>query len=215
MNAGFNVASMVVGQYYISEINDKLEIIQQNVQVISEFLDTEYQGKISQIISKMKEIIDYKVEILENDYSRDKRYDEVLGLESESAKLLGQANEMIKTSISNDDYDYKKYEKNMKELQVWCIKQQLLQKLLLEIGNLRYVLANGNETSILSHTQYNNYLMQTNSINNELEKWHNMYCEKFGIDKKEHKRKANFFELRKNTIGRIRDEWAYSKTVIK
>ena len=37
------------------------------------------------------------------------------------------------------------------------------------------------------------------------------YCEKFGISKTEHRRKANFFEIRKNTIGRINEEWAYNK----
>ena len=211
VNAGFNAASMVVGQYYMNEINNKLDTIQHNIQGISDFLDSEYQSKLSQIISKMKEIIDNKVEILNNSYSRDKRYNEVLRLESEGAKLLGQANEMIKKYMEDEDSDYKKYEKDMKNIYLWFIRQQILQQLLLEIGNLRYVLAYGNETSKLSHTQYNNYLIQTNNVNSELENWHKINCEKFGINEEEHKRKAKYFALRKNTIGKINEKWAYHK----
>ena len=62
-----------------------------------------------------------------------------------------------------------------------AIRQQILLKLLLEIGNLRYVLSYGNETSISAHTQYNTYLLQTNKVNEELEKWHNFYINKFGV----------------------------------
>ena len=84
-------------------------------------------------------------------------------------------------------------------------------KLLAEIGDLRYVLANGNETSKSAHSQYNKYLMLTNKINEQLDNWHDFNCEKFGISKSEHRRKANFFEIRKNTIGKIKEDWAYNK----
>lgn len=211
VNAGFNAVSMVVGQYYMNEINDKLDTIQNNIKGISDFLDSEYQSKLAQIVSKMQEIIENKVEILSNDYSRDKRYDEILNLESECGKLLGIANKSIEKCVSNEFDDYKKYEKNIKDIHLWFVRQQLLQQLLLEIGNLRYVLANGNETSKLSHTQYNNYLSQTNIVNAKLENWHKTNCEKFGINKEENKRKANLFNIRKNTIGRINEEWAYHK----
>lgn len=211
VNAGFNATSMVVGQYYMSEINDKLEDIQQDINGISNYLDSEYQGKLAQIVSKIQEIIDNKVEILNNEYSRDKRYNEVLDLETNCATLLGQANNMIKESKINEEIDYKKYEENLTEINKWFIRQQILQKLLLEIGNLRYILSNGNETSKLSHTQYNTYLEQTNNINEELANWHKMNCERLGIDIEKSKRKASFFEIRKNTIGRINEEWAYHK----
>ena len=53
--------------------------------------------------------------------------------------------------------------------------------------------------------------MQTNNLNERLENWHNIYCEKFGIDKEEHKRKSNLYTLKKNTIGRIKEEWSFDK----
>ena len=211
VNAGFNAASMIVGQYYMAEINNKLDVIKSDIKDIYSLLDSEYQGKLMQIVSKMKEIIENKAEILNNEYSRDKRYNEVLTIENNCSTLLGQANEEIRKSINEEEPNFEKYEKDIQQIRKWFTRQKILQKLLLEIGNLRYVLANGNETSKLSHTQYNNYISQTNEVNSKLENWNKLNCEKFGINSEEHKRNAKFYKLRKNTIGKINENWAYSK----
>lgn len=211
VNASFNAASMVVGQYYMNEINGKLENIQNDIKNIQSDLDAEYQGKLIHIIAKIKEILDNKKEILNNSFLRDKRYDEISREEANCTTLLGQANSKIADYTSKNEQDYKYYENSIKEINKWLNRQQILLKLLLETGNLRYVLSYGNETSISAHTQYNTYLLQTNKVNEELEKWHNFYINKFGIDSEGHKRKSQFFEIKKNTIGRINENWAYSK----
>ena len=211
VNAGFNAASMVVGQYYMNEINNKLEILQDGIEQISEYLDSEYRGRMNYIISKMKEIVENKVEILSNEFSMQQRYTEILDLEAEDAKLLGQANQCILDIINDENVDYKKYENKTNDIFKWFNRQNILQTILLEIGNMRYTLANGNETSILSHSQYNNYLQQSNMVNEKLEKWHNNVGTKLGIDIKELRRNGSFFEIKKNTIGKIKEDWAYKK----
>lgn len=112
VNAGFNTASLVVGQYYMNEINNKLEDIKNDINEISDYLDSEYQGKVMHIVSKLKEITDNKIEILNNEFSTKKRYDEMIDLESECGILLGQANDEINKKIPNEDIEYKEYEKN-------------------------------------------------------------------------------------------------------
>ena len=211
VNAGFNTASMIVGQYYMNEINNKLDELQENINGISDYLDSEYKSRIAYIISKIKEITENKIEILSNEFSCNKRYDDILELENDCSKLLGQANEMIKNNIKKDNLDYSKYEKKLKEAYKWFSRQQILQTLLLEIGNLRYILAKGNETSKLSHTQYNNYLLQSNCVNDELKQWHNLISKKLGIDIKKSRRSGKFFKAKKYTIGKIKEEWAYNK----
>lgn len=210
VNAGFNAASMVVGQYYMSEINDKLQNIQNNINDIQSDMDSEYQGKLMNIVSKIKEVMDNKIEILNNKFLRDKRYDEISRVESICTTLLGQANTRISKYIA-EEKDYKSYENDIKSIDKWLKRQQILLRLLLEIGNLKYVLSYGNETSISAHSQYNNYLMQTNKLNNSLSEWHNSLIDKFGIISDEYKRKTQFYEFKKNTIGRINKEWAYNK----
>lgn len=211
VNAGFNMASMVVGQYYMNEINNKLDDLKEDINLISDYLDSDYKSRIAYIVSKLKEVIENKLEILSSEFSINKRYNDILELESDCSKLLGQANEMIKNNIKEVNIDYRKYEKQLKQVHKWFLRQQILQTLLLQIGNLRYVLSNGNETSKLSHTQYNNYLLQCNNVNNELEKWHNSVSKKLGIDVMVARRNGKFFKAKKHTIGKINEEWAYNK----
>lgn len=211
VNAGFNTASMIVGQYYMNEINNKLEDIKNDINEISDYLDSEYQGKVMHIVSKLKEILDNKIEILSNEFSTKKRYDEIIDLESECKILLGQANDEIKKNIPNEDIEYKKYEKKLITISKWFARQKLLQRLLLEIGDLRYVLACGNETSKFSHTPYNFYLEQTNSINEQLENLHIKMSKEYGIDIKKSRRNGKFYKIRKNTVGKIKEDWAYHK----
>ena len=211
VNAGFNVTSMIVGQYYMSEINDKLEKISDSINEISRFQNSEYQGKLLYIISRMEEILENKKEILSNEETRKNAYHDNKELEGKCAELLGQANMQISKELTNEPLDYKKYESKVKKIEEWFLRQQLTQELLMKIGDLRYVLANGNETSKLSHKQYNNYLNQTNSINKKLEEWHNIYIEKFGIDIGKQRKKGSLFKIREYTIGMINEDWNYNK----
>lgn len=209
VNAGMNTATMIVGQYYMNEINNKLEEIQSNISEISDYLDSEYQGKFMFIISKLKEIIDNKGEILSNEFSTQKRYDEVIDLEKECTVLLGQANEELKKNIKNENIEYKEYEKTTKIISKWFVRQQLLQKLLLEINNLRYALSKGNESSYLSHTQYNTYLKLTNQINEQLENYHKNLSKKFGVDISNFRRNGNW--LQQKVAGKFNRDWKYNK----
>lgn len=119
VNAGFNAASMVVGQYYMAEINSKLENIENSINDISDFLDSGYQSKLMYIVSKLKEIIDNKVEILNNSVSTKKRYDEIIDLEKECTILLGQANEKLKKEIPDNEVDFKIYKSILEKISKW------------------------------------------------------------------------------------------------
>lgn len=152
-----------------------------------------------------------RIEILNNEILTKKRYDEIIDLEKECKILLGQANDEIRKNIPNDDIEYNKYEKILKIISKWFARQQLLQRLLLEIGDLRYVLACGNETPEHSHAQYNIYLEQTNFVNEQLKNLHTKMSEKFGIDINKSRKNGKFYDFRKNTVGKIKEDWAYHK----
>ena len=212
VNAGFSAASMIVGQYYMDEINNKLEDISESIDKISEVQDSEYTGKIGSIITKVREVIEYKDEILNNKYSRDKRYDEIMFVEKDCKELLGEANDMINKILKkNNNINYEKYIKEIKNINTWFVRQQLLQDLLLQIDDIRYVLANGNESAKLSHNTYNKYAITTNQVNNKLENWNKNNIEKFGIDIQQSRKNGKLYFIRKNTIGKIKEEWAYDK----
>lgn len=211
INAGFNVATMVVGQYYMNEINDKLKEINEMIGDVSSYQNAEYQSKVVHIVSKLEEIIDNKKEILCNDEARKNAYHDNKDLETKCCELLGQANIKIKDELNDEELNYKNYEVRTTKINEWFIRQQLTQELLKKIDDLRYVLANGSETSKYAHKQYNNYLKQTLSVNKELEEWHDKYINKFGIDINKQRKKGKLFTIREYTIGLINEDWNYNK----
>ena len=210
-NAGMNAASMVVGQYYMSEINDKLEDIKNSIDNISNFQDSEYLSKLLHTCSKINEITENQNDILLNEEARKNAYSDIKDIETKCAELLGQANIQIGKNINDSELNAKQYFEKVKTIEEWYKRQQVTQELLLKIGDLRFALANGSEKSNLSHKQFNNYLDTTNKVNNQLELWHSNYINKLGIDIDKHRKKGSLFKVREKTIGLIKEDWNYNK----
>ena len=210
-NVGMNAASMVVGQYYMSEISDKLEAIKNSINSISNFQDSEYLSKLLHTYSKINEITENQNDILSNEESRKNAYNDIKDIETKCAELLGQANIQIGKNIKDTKLNAKQYFEKVKTIDEWYKRQQATQELLLKIGDLRFTLANGSEKSNLSHKQFNNYLDSTSKINNQLELWHNNYSDKLGIDVDNQRKKGSLFKVREKTIGLIKEDWNYSK----
>lgn len=65
------VASMVVGQYYMAKIDEKLSDINSKLSKISNFQNNEYKAKVLSLVSGVKVISDFKTEIFEKkDYEK-------------------------------------------------------------------------------------------------------------------------------------------------
>ena len=210
-DVGMNAASMIVGQYYMSEINDKLASMKESIDNISIFQTSEYKSRIISIVSKIDEVTKNQIDIMSNEETRKNSYHDIKDLESECTKLLGQANEQICENIKDNSLSAKNYFEKVKVVDEWYKWQQTTLSLLLKIGDLRYTLANGSEKDSLSHHQYNNYLDRTNEINKKLELWHDNYINKYGIDIDKHRKNGSLFKVRKKTIGLIKEEWNYNK----
>ena len=90
--AAMGVASMVVGQYYMTQINAELGQISDGISKIADFQDNEYRSRVFSLVSHVKKIAEFQVEILENDELRLSKIAQLDSLEEECTQLLGQAN---------------------------------------------------------------------------------------------------------------------------
>lgn len=68
--AAMGVASMVVGQYYMTQINAELGQISDGISKISDFQDNEYRSRVFSLVNHVKTIAEFQGEILENDELR-------------------------------------------------------------------------------------------------------------------------------------------------
>lgn len=210
-NITMNAVSMVVGQYYMSEINNKLEAIKESIDKISSYQKDEYSSRIVSIWSKIDEITKYQDNILLNEEARKNSYNDIKKVEDECTKLLGQANEAILNNTNEKDLNSKQYFKKVKTIEKWFEWQQIIQSLFLKAEDLRFILGNGIDQYDQAHHQFNNYVDVTNKVNNNLEQWHKNYIDKMGIDIDKNRKKGNLFTIRKNTIGLINKDWSYDK----
>lgn len=62
--AAMGVASMVVGQYYMTQINAKLDAISDGISEIQNFQDNEYRSRVFSLVAHVKKIADFQTEIL-------------------------------------------------------------------------------------------------------------------------------------------------------
>lgn len=83
-----NVASLVVGQYYMSEINDKMEKMLGNLDKIADFQQMEFKARILALISKVGKISQFNAEIIENEEIRKRTLDNLSRHEDEATELL-------------------------------------------------------------------------------------------------------------------------------
>lgn len=222
--AAMGVASMVVGQYYMTQINAELGEINDGISKISDFQDNEYRSRVFSLIAHVKKISDFQVEILTNDELRLSKIAQLDGLEEECTQLLGQANLTIADYTKKADYEFNDYEKGLKKAHDWYLYQQSLLDILYKISDLRYALHLGNVSREQCSALLPIYSNQVVETQDRLTAWHQKNKENLdididgirrrrdGFDKIIHfipgliKDEHNFKELEANTVNMIRNQ---------
>lgn len=133
------VASIIVGQYYMMQINSNLKELNLGISNIISFQNAEYRSRVMSLISHIKTLADFQVENLNEEELRNSALIELSTLENECTKLLGQAGEAINNIIDKDYDDFPLYEKEVEEIQRWSTYQETLFSLLDRIADLKYV----------------------------------------------------------------------------
>ena len=187
--AAMGVASMVVGQYYITQINAELGEISDGISKISDYQDNEFRSRVFSLVTHVKKIADFKTEILDNNELRLSKISQLDNLEEECTQLLGQANLTLVGYTKKTDLDYTGYEKNISEVQNWFMYQKSLLDVLCKISELRYTLHLGTvsrEHCIALLPTYTNQVVETQ---NHLKDWHRVMTERLNVDTSEVRRK--------------------------
>ncbi len=224
--AAMGVASMVVGQYYMTQINAELGEISDGISKISDFQDNEYRSRVFSLIAHVKKISDFQVEILENNELRLSKITQLDGLEEECTQLLGQANLTLADYAKKNDLEFNDYEKELKKAHVWYSYQQSLLDILYKISDLKYTLHVGYVSREQCISLLPIYSKQVVDTQTRLISWHQANGKRLHIDIEEIRRKRvgvdkiihfipglikddlNFRELDESTTNMIRDQIA-------
>lgn len=192
--AAMGVASMVVGQYYMTQINAELGVISDGISQIQDFQDNEYRSRVFSLVAHVKKIADFQTEILENDELRLSKISQLDSLEEECTQLLGQANLTLAGFAKKSDLDYEAYEKALGNAQDWFMYQQSLLDVLYKISDLRYTLHLGAVSREQCIALLPTYSKQVSDTQARLTAWHEGTAERLGIETDESRRKRAGFD---------------------
>lgn len=208
--SAMNVASMVVGQYYMAQINTELGQISEGISKISDFLDNEYRSRVFGLVSHIKTIASFQIEIIENHELRTSKIHQLDGLEEECTKLLGQANLTLADFAKKKELNFAEYEKELKEAQNWFMYQKTLLDVLYKISDLRYTLHLGEVSRDQCVALLPTYIKQVEDSQTRLTDWHKDIAERLNIDTTEIRRKREGIDGFIHFLpGLIKEEWAF------
>jgi hypothetical protein len=151
----FCVASLVVGLYYMDQIDSKLGAISDQLSKISDFQNNEYKSKIIALARNVKRIAYFQAEIIENAEVRDKELIGLQNLEHDCVQLLEQANQNIIKITQKHKISYDEYEKQVTSSFEWRQYQQALVEILYRFGELKYTLNLGSASKDYCFSSYN------------------------------------------------------------
>ena len=191
--AAMGVASMVVGQYYMTRINAELGEISDGISQIQDFQDNEYRGRVFSLVAHVKKIADFQTEILENDELRLSKIAQLDSLEEECTQLLGQANLTLAGFAKKTGMDYEAYEKALGNAQNWFMYQKSLLDVLYKISDLRYTLHLGAVSREQCVALLPTYTKQVSDTQERLTAWHDGMTQRLGIETDEIRRKRAGF----------------------
>ncbi|ALB48008.1 hypothetical protein [Clostridium beijerinckii] len=192
--SAMGVASMVVGQYYMTQINAELTEISDGISKIADFQDNEYKSKVFALTAQVKKIASFQVEILENQELREAEISRLNYLEQECIELLGQANLTIAGFAKKGDLDYEQYIKEMIEVQNWYIYQKTLLETLYKISDLKHMLHLGSVSRKQCNALLPTYTRQVQDVQQFLTSWHDSTTKKLGIETSTARRKRDGFD---------------------
>lgn len=184
-SSAMNVGSMVVGQYYMYQINNELESISSDISQIMDFQNNEYKSKVFALVTKVKKLSSFQTEILENEELRKSEISNLNRLEQQCIELLGQANLTIADYSKKMDMDIKEYEEQLIDVQYWVVYQETLLEILYLIANLKYALYLGTVSRNQCNSLLSTYRKQVKDVKTGLQNWHLEQMEKYGINLEE------------------------------
>lgn len=208
--AAMGVAAMVVGQYYMTQINTELSEISEGIAKIAGFQDNEYKSKVFALVAQIQKVAKFQVDILDNNELRISEISNLNNWEQECIQLLGQANLTIVSFSKKNGLDYNEYEKELGEAQSWFIYQKTLMEVMYTIVELRHALHLGTVSREQCGALLPTYSKQVRDALNQLSSWHQAQMEKFKINIEENNRKRIGFDSFVHMIpGWIKEESKY------
>jgi hypothetical protein len=165
------VASMMVGQYYMTEINGKLESISESIDDIKNFQKTELLAQISTVVRESRQLSVYNDEIMESASERQLARHRASDFEEKSGELLDQINSLIRLELVQSG-KFSEYERHTRGLVPLYSSQEVLVATLREFSRLTVVLSQSEVSPERAGATYKELVASSNKVRDNVAEWH-------------------------------------------
>jgi hypothetical protein len=208
-----NIVSMVVGQYYMSEINTKLDGLSKSIDRVSDFQQRKFKSEILTLIDRVSKITLFSVEILENDEQRLIKLKSLDELEGNCTQLLRQVDMTIEDiTTKNLNLDNQEYQQRVEEVSDLLQYQQVLLTVAEEIAKLTYLFGKGNISAAQCFSVCDKMYIKSSQVRNAIPDWHDSHVETLKIDLgKNRMSKTGVARVVSAPLGVFDENWNYKE----
>lgn len=206
-----NIASIVVGQYYMSEIDNKLESLNENIEEIKDFLDKERLAKVQNLIANVSIVSKYKDEILSNKQAISQELSKLSDYEEKASDILTHINHEIDDISKKNINSFSEYKGVTFKLEPLFIQQNILVQTINQIASLKYILYKGSMSTDYCYEKFNQIFAYSCAIRDEIKLFHNKIIQQLNVDLENHRYLKNNIlnNVARPIIEAIQDEWNY------
>lgn len=210
--AVMNVASMVVGQYYMNQITLHMTAISVSLEKLLEIEEIKYKSEVETLLESVFETAQFQIASIENEELRNREANKIQNKKNKCQNLLNQAENHLNNLLNKKITTFIDYEKSTVNIEKWKSYTQILIDLFYKIDVLDFAIHKGQKSKEQCFKTYELHKNNAIEIKNQLIAWHNVQQEHFDIDL-ENNRVAHdgFLSLIKKPISIINDDWNYKK----
>lgn len=208
-----NIASVVVGQYYMAEIDNKLESLNENVEEIKEFLNNERLAKVKNLITNVSIVSKYKDEILSNNQAITQELAKLSDYEEKASDILTHINHEINDIVKNHIDSFSEYQNTVIKSEPLLVQQNILVQTINQIASLKYILYKGSMSTEYCYEKFNRAFSDSYSVRENIQSFHDKLTTKLNIDLENQRYLRNNLlnNVARPIIEVIHDEWNYEK----
>ena len=186
-------ANLMITLFGLKSISTQIQRIQNSIDEIAEFQDSEFRGKIMALLTQVNKYSTYSPEILKNSQLLNQETMQLENREHSCIELLAQTIITITKELKNSHDDYDSYAAMFKKLELWLKYHTALMNVLYEICRLHNLF---NQKSVSSDYSYKNFIEYRNkseAMFDSVTDFHESARNKYDIDLLHGNRKNDSF----------------------
>lgn len=173
--------SLVVGMYYMAEINQKMAELSSGVEQVFHFLENEYLSRIQGLLGNAQELSHFQKENLEQPSLATRCLHKIDDFKAEARQLQLFALQHLRSLLAEDCAKHEAYLKKLEQLQKYYQLSQLLLQVIEGLCQLDFVYSRGAKSQDYAFALQREMQQKQEEIQALLVAYHKKHMEKFEI----------------------------------